>query len=43
METVYAYDKYGNKLASFDYEPYDIGKHLSEIMGSVGVSTEEAT
>lgn len=43
METVYAYDKHGNKLASFDYEPYVIGKNVSEIMGCVGISTEEAT
>lgn len=43
METVYACDRYGNKLVSFDYEPYNMGKCLSEIMGSVGVSTEEAT
>ncbi len=43
METVYAYDKHGNRLVSFDYEPYVIGKSLSEIMGCVGISTEEAT
>ena len=43
METVYAYDRHGNKLASFDYEPYVIGKSMSEIMGCVGISTEEAT
>lgn len=43
METVYAYDRHGNKLASFDYEPYVIGKSVSEIMGCVGISTEEAT
>lgn len=42
METVYAYDRHGNKLASFDYEPYDMGKRLSEIMGCVGTSAEEA-
>lgn len=43
METIYAYDKYGNKLVSFDYEPYGIGKYLSETIGSIGISTEEAT